>query len=139
MTGTSTTPGQHTELPAPRLQPAPSRLDVTGNGVCLGASWQSLPPACVGVGIDVLDDALLAWCAPKVGRISTFAIANAAEFDAAEQDRLALTSWFIDQGFNPEQAALATCELLSRLGSAGWVRGMFCQGAAQAGIESSRG
>ena len=113
-------PGPLSDLTAPT--PA-----VTGNGACLNSTWQALPESHIGVGIDVLDDALLAWCAPKVGRISTFQFANTAELDAVQMDCLALTAWFIDQGFDAEQAATATCELLSRLGSSGWQRGMFGQ------------
>lgn len=110
--------------PARPVLPASGR-EADGSGVCLNSSWQFLPASLIGVGIDVVDDSLLAWSAPRVGRISTFAFANAADLEAATLDRVALTAWFIDQGFHPDQAATATCELLSRLGSSGWKRGMF--------------
>ena len=85
-------------------------VEVTGKGVRLGASWPALPATHLGVGIGILPDALLAWCAPKLGRVSTCAFA----YDAS-LDRLDLTAWLIDQGFGADEAAAASCELISRL------------------------
>jgi hypothetical protein len=85
-------------------------MEVTGKGVRLGPSWPALPTTHLGVGIGFLPDALLAWCAPKLGRVSTCIFA----IDAA-LDRLDLTAWLIDQGFGADEAAAASCELISRL------------------------
>jgi hypothetical protein len=76
------------------------------------SAW--LPANLVGAGIAVDEGELIAWCAPKVGRIEIVLLSGQLEPDRAE-----LSQWLALQGFQPDHAEAAATDLLSRINAPG--------------------
>jgi hypothetical protein len=76
----------------------------------LEADSDLLPPALLGVGIEIDEDALVAWCAPREGRVATLYLSWHPESDLVE-----LAQWLAKQGFSGVAAELASKQQLTRI------------------------
>jgi hypothetical protein len=75
-----------------------------------GSPW--LPSNLVGAGVAVEDGELVAWCAPKEGRIEILSLTRRPNTDLGE-----LAQWLALHGFTAEDAVAASRQMLQLIHS----------------------